>query len=255
MCWFCVHCSFVKLSRFCYNFVILNIQSTCWKLLFSRCYGCLLGLSKALLKVYAFKVLCLFVRVVERFIKSFCFRGFLFVCWGCQKFCWKQKICFQGVVFVCLGCQKFHWKLLLSIILCVYVLCVKCIQSFLLCEKPCFSFFQAFKIIRISKVLYLSRLSKVFLNIIIHVHCVACSFLHLLLLIALSITYFVVSSFQSTSFVVCSPQPFLHRLHLVIVMDSPNGLVDLQHFDVHDFSPPLQILLIVIMWKVKVKII
>ncbi len=104
MCWFCVHCSFVKLSRFCYNFVILNIQSTCSKLLFSRYYGCLLGLSKALLKVYTFKVLCLFVRVVERFIKNFCFWGFLFVCWGCQKFC------FQGVVLCLFRLSKVSLK-------------------------------------------------------------------------------------------------------------------------------------------------
>jgi hypothetical protein len=135
----------------------------------SRCYVCLLGLLKDSLKTFAFEVFYLFGR-------------------GCQKFCWKQKNCFQGVVFVCLGCQKFHQKLLLSIILCVYVLYVEYIQSFLLCEKLCFSFFQAFKVIRISKVLYLSRLSKVFLNIIIQVRCVACSFLHSLLLIALSIT-------------------------------------------------------------------
>jgi len=121
------------------------------------------------------------------------------------------------------------------------------------------SLLQAFKVIKMSKVFYLLGLLKIVKS---HNSCTLCYlFISSFIVPKSFVNYLVyclklVESFQSASFVICWFQPFLNGLHLVILMDFSNNLVDLQSFNVHDLNPPRTIasfIILIIMLTAKVK--
>jgi hypothetical protein len=143
-------------------------------------------------------------------------------------------------------------------VLCVCFMCQLCAIMYTLWNLVISSLLQAFKVIKMSKVLYLLGLLKI---VKCYNSCTLCYLLTSSLIPKSFVNYLVyclklAESFQSASFVICWFQPFLNRLHLVIVIDFSNNLVDLHGFNVHDLSPPQMIasfIILIIMLKVKMK--
>jgi len=120
------------------------------------------------------------------------------------------------------------------------------------------SLLQDFKVIKMSKVFYLLGLLKID-------KCYdSCKFHYLFIFSFIPKSFInqlfyclkLAKSFQNASFVTFWFQPFFNRLHLVIVMDFSNNLVDLHSFNVHDLNPPRMIasfIILIIMLEVKMK--
>jgi hypothetical protein len=92
-------------------------------------------------------------------------------------------------------------------VLCVFALCVKCVQSCILCEElVIFSLLQAFKVIKMSKVLYLLGLLKI---VKCHNSCTLCYLLIFSFIVPKRFVNYLIyclklaESFQSASFVIC----------------------------------------------------